>query len=49
MNRSLLFKRKIDRATAEYQSELADVLKAVKHEKIIKIFKPLSNNENKLY
>lgn len=46
MDRSLLFKRKIDQATAEYQSELQDLLKDAKQEKITKFFKPLPKPDN---
>ena len=41
MERSLIFKRQIDNATAAYQSELKELLKTAKQEKIIKFFKPL--------
>ena len=46
MERSLVFKRKIDHATAEYQSQLKDLLKAAKQEKITKFFKPLPKHDN---
>uniref|UniRef100_A0A2A4JVK0 HTH CENPB-type domain-containing protein n=1 Tax=Heliothis virescens TaxID=7102 RepID=A0A2A4JVK0_HELVI len=41
MERSLIFKRKIANATAEYQSELKELLKTAKQEKNTKFFKPL--------
>ena len=41
MERSLIFKRQIDNATAAYQSELKELLKTAKQEKITKFFKPL--------
>ena len=41
MNVSLVFKREIVNATAEYQSELKDLLKAAKQEKITKFSKPM--------
>lgn len=41
MERSLIFKRQIANATAEYQSELKKLLKIAKQEKITKFFKPL--------
>lgn len=39
--RSLIFKRQIASATAAYQSELKELLKTAKQEKITKFFKPL--------
>ena len=41
MERSLIFKRKITNATAEYQSELKELLKTAMQKKITKFFKPL--------
>lgn len=41
MERSLIFKRQIANATAEYQSELKELLKTAKQEKITKFFEPL--------
>ncbi|GBP80084.1 Tigger transposable element-derived protein 1 [Eumeta japonica] len=41
MERSLIFKRQIANATTVYQSELKELLKTVKQEKITKFFKPL--------
>ena len=41
MERSLIFKRQIANATAEDQSELKELLKTAKQEKITKFFKPL--------
>lgn len=46
MERSLIFKRKIVNATAEYQSELKDLIKSAKQEKITKFFKPLPKLDN---
>lgn len=46
MERSLIFKRQILNATAEYQSEFKDLLKAAKQEKITKFFKPLPIPDN---
>ena len=41
MEWSLIFKRQIASATAEYQSELKEHLNTAKQEKITKFFKPL--------
>lgn len=50
MERSLIFKRQIIDATAQYQSEFNDLLKAAKQEKITKFFKPLpKSDENDLF
>ena len=46
MERSLIFKRQIASATAEYQSELKELLKTAKQEKITKFFKPLPKPED---
>lgn len=46
MERSLIFKRQILNATAGYQSELKQLLKAAKQEKITKFFKPLFKPDN---
>lgn len=46
MERSLIFKRQIANATAEYQSELKELLKTAKQEKITKFFKPLPKPED---
>lgn len=46
MERSLNFKRQIANATAEYQSELSELLKTAKQEKITKFFKPLPKPED---
>jgi hypothetical protein len=48
MERSLIFKRQIANATAEYQSELKELLKTAKQEKIIKFFKPLPKPEDNM-
>ena len=45
MERSLIFMRHISNATAEYQSELKELLKTVKQEKVTKFFKPLPKPE----
>lgn len=47
MERSLIFKRQIANATAEYQSELKELLKTTKQEKITTFFKPLPKPEDK--
>ena len=41
MEGSLIFKMQIANSTAEYQSELKELLKTAKQEKITKFFKPL--------
>ena len=41
MERSLIFKRQIASVTAEYRSELRELLKTAKQEKNTKFFKPL--------
>ena len=49
MEQSLIFKRHIANATAEYQSELKELLKAAKQEKITKFFKLLPKPEDNMY
>ena len=46
MEGSLIFKRQIASATAEYQSELKELLRTAKQEKIINFFKPLPKPED---
>lgn len=46
MKRSLVFKRQIVNATAKYQTELQDLLKAPKQEKITEFLKPLPTPDN---
>ena len=41
MERSLIFGSQIANTTAEYQSELKELLKTAKYEKIAKFFEPL--------
>lgn len=48
MERSLIFKRQIANATAEYQSELKELLKNAKQEKITKFFKPLPKPDDNM-
>jgi hypothetical protein len=48
MERSLIFKRLIANASAEYQSELKELLKTARQEKITKFFKPLPKPEDNM-
>ena len=49
MEQSLIFKKQIVNATVEYQSELKELLKTAKQEKITKFFKPLPKPEDNKY
>ena len=48
MEQSLIFKRQIANATAEYESELKELLKTAKQEKTTKFFKPLPKPEGNM-
>ena len=48
MERSLICNRQIANATADYQSELKELLKTAKQEKITKFFKPLLKPEDNM-
>ena len=48
MERSLIFKRHIASVTAEYQSELKELLNTAKQEKVTKLFKSLPKLEDNM-